>query len=171
MLSRVIFFLRLLKGGGGLKRPRDPPSFPPAKKVGNNILKSRIFDVVSLNETKLDKSYPNSFYSNNDYLIIRKDKSRREKGLIVFIRKEYEVIKIDLGETEEIDIDYIYFQLIFHDYHLQFQLMYHHSYIQYLILIYLSNVTRFGEISSLWQHFNRLWENFDMVLIWYLVNF
>ena len=41
----------------------------------------------------------------------------------------------------------------------------------YLILMYLSNVTRFGEISPLWQHFNRLWENFDMVLIWYLVNF
>jgi hypothetical protein len=77
----------------------------------DNILKSRIFDIVSLNETKLDKSYPNSFYSNNDYFIFRKDKSRREKGLIVFIRKEYEVIKIDLGETEEFDIDYIYFQL------------------------------------------------------------
>ena len=42
---------------------------------------------------------------------------------------------------------------------------------RYLILMYLSNVTRFGEISPLWQHFNRLWENFDMVLIWYLVNF
>jgi hypothetical protein len=77
----------------------------------DNILNSKIFDIISLNESKLDSSFSKSFYLNIDYFILRRDKTRKEGGLIVFIRKEYEISKKDLGESNEFNIDYIYFQL------------------------------------------------------------
>ena len=40
-----------------------------------------------------------------------------------------------------------------------------------IVLFLASSVTRFGEISPLWQNFNSIWEIFGMVLIWYLANF
>ena len=33
-----------------------------------------------------------------------------------------------------------------------------------------SSVTRFGEIVSLWQNVNNVWDNLIMVLVWYLAN-
>ncbi len=77
----------------------------------DDILVSKIFDIVSLNETKLDNTIPNSFYSNVDYLAVRRDKTSKEGGLIIFIKKEYLISKNDIGITNEFKIDYIYIQL------------------------------------------------------------
>jgi hypothetical protein len=38
----------------------------------DKILKLKKFDIVPLNETKLDKNKPTSFYQNSDYDIIRR---------------------------------------------------------------------------------------------------
>ena len=65
---------------------------------------------VSLNETKLDSSFPASFYKNIDYVILRRDKTRSEGGLIVFIKKEYNIVKRDIGDSN-FKLDYLYFQL------------------------------------------------------------
>jgi hypothetical protein len=43
--------------------------------------------------------------------MLRRDKSRKECGLLVFIKKEYEITKRDLGDLNEFKIDYIFFQL------------------------------------------------------------
>jgi hypothetical protein len=43
--------------------------------------------------------------------MLRRDKSRKECGLLVFIKKEYEITKRDLGDFNEFKIDYIFFQL------------------------------------------------------------
>jgi hypothetical protein len=43
--------------------------------------------------------------------MLRRDKSKKECGLLVFIKKEYEITKRDLGDLNEFKIDYIFFQL------------------------------------------------------------
>jgi hypothetical protein len=64
------------------------------------ILKTEIFDIVSLNETKLDDSFP-------IYILVRRDKSRNEGGLLFMIKKDYKIIHQDIGESNEFKIDYI----------------------------------------------------------------
>ena len=54
----------------------------------DNIL-SLNYEIVMLNETKLDSSIPNAFYKNVNYNIIRLDRTRNGGGIIVFIRREY----------------------------------------------------------------------------------
>ena len=77
-----------------------------------HILNSRIFDLILLNETKLDSTYPHSFIRSNHYTIIRRDKTTKEGGLIVFIRKEYKIISFDVGSNSEFNLEYIHFQLL-----------------------------------------------------------
>ena len=47
------------------------------------------YDILTLNETKLDSAIPHSFYKNSNYNQIRLDRTRRGGGIIVFIRREY----------------------------------------------------------------------------------
>ncbi|RNA02458.1 RNA-directed DNA polymerase from mobile element jockey-like [Brachionus plicatilis] len=73
----------------------------------DSILNLRQFDIVFLCETKLDDSFPNSFYKNDHYFIIRLDRSRHGGGLIVFIKNSLVVTKSVLLEKLEL----IYFQI------------------------------------------------------------
>ena len=48
-----------------------------------------------LNETKLDDEIPDSFYTNKHYNSIRRDRgSNRGGGVMVFIRIEYQIVKL-----------------------------------------------------------------------------
>jgi len=62
----------------------------------HQILKTQVFDIMFLNETKFDKFKPNSFYKNKNYTIIRRDRDyddefegNRGGGIIIFIKKQY----------------------------------------------------------------------------------
>ena len=72
------------------------------------LLKLNIFDLFSLNETKLDSTKPISFYKNKDYKIIRRDRCFDESlpksgggGLILFIKKQYKIISTFLASKYE----------------------------------------------------------------------
>ena len=66
------------------------------------------YDIVTLNETKLDSLVPHSFYSNSKYNILRLDRNRHGGGIIIFLRSEYEYITSPLT-----DIEAIYFRIKF----------------------------------------------------------
>lgn len=67
--------------------------------------------MLTLNETKLDYRTIDSSIKTNQYSILRRDNSSREGGLLVLIKKCYDIVKFDLGEANRFQIDYIYFQL------------------------------------------------------------
>lgn len=48
------------------------------------------FDVILLNETKLDKSIPESSIKSSNYKIIRHDRDRSGGGVLVCIRNGYQ---------------------------------------------------------------------------------
>ena len=75
----------------------------------DTILNTNVFDILCLNETKLDQTFPISFYVNHNYIILRNDKTRKEGGLIVFIKKEYNITVRDFGYLD--NFNYIFFQL------------------------------------------------------------
>ena len=64
----------------------------------------RVFTECFLeNETKLDDENPDSFDTNKHYNIIRRDSgSNRGRGVIVFIRKEYQIIKLVKHDSLEL---------------------------------------------------------------------
>jgi hypothetical protein len=73
----------------------------------DKILKLEKFDIVALNETKLDKNKPTSFYQNSDYDIIRRDRdfdenyaSKRGGGIMVFVKKHYKAKFIKAPDDE-----------------------------------------------------------------------
>ena len=70
------------------------------------ILNTKKFDLVFFCETKLDDTFPNSFYKNDYYYKIRLDRSRHGGGLIVFIKNSLLLTKSVLLEKMEL----IYFQ-------------------------------------------------------------
>ena len=76
------------------------------------IVKTGWFDIIMLNETKLDSTYPLSFYNNIHYYSLRKDKSTKESGLLIVIKKEYKLISSDYDINGQHQIDYIQFQLL-----------------------------------------------------------
>ncbi|CAF1069906.1 unnamed protein product, partial [Brachionus calyciflorus] len=74
----------------------------------DEILNLRVYDLVMLNETKLDSSVPDSFYVNNFYNIIRRDRiGKKGGGILVFFKKEYQ---LKLFEKHE-NLELIYCQL------------------------------------------------------------
>ena len=77
----------------------------------DTIAITQLFDIISLNETKLDSSFPGSFYRNQNYAMIRRDKTRQEGGLLILVKKEYKIIHYDIGETNDFKIDYIYLKI------------------------------------------------------------
>lgn len=73
----------------------------------DEILSRRFFDVVLLNETKLDTNLPQSFYINPFYNCIRRDRNRHGGGIMLFVRKEYVISK----STPSADFETIYLKL------------------------------------------------------------
>ena len=53
----------------------------------DEILGTSVFDLIMLNETKLDDGVPLSFYKHPDYNLIRLDRTRVGGGLLVLIKK------------------------------------------------------------------------------------
>ena len=51
------------------------------------ILTLEMYDIVLLNETKLDDTVPLCFYQNHQYKMFRRDRGRAGGGLLVFVRK------------------------------------------------------------------------------------
>ena len=47
------------------------------------------FDLITLNETKLDQTIPDSFFINSSYKMLRLDRNRNGGGIAILIRKEY----------------------------------------------------------------------------------
>ena len=72
------------------------------------ILNLRCFDIIMLNETKIDENTPLKFFMSMFYTCIRRDRTANGGGILVYIRKEYKIIK------QEVSVDYeiIYFQLL-----------------------------------------------------------
>ena len=62
----------------------------------HEILESSVFDIIGINETKLDYSTTDSFYSNSLYSVRRRDRtdsgSCRGGGLLVFVKKHIQII-------------------------------------------------------------------------------
>ena len=58
----------------------------------NEILKLKTFDIIVLNETKLDESTPASFLKSSNYGILRRDRNGNGGGVMVLYRKEYKII-------------------------------------------------------------------------------
>ncbi len=46
-------------------------------------------DIITLNETKLDDSIPNTFYNNISYNQIRSDRNRNGGGMLILIKNSY----------------------------------------------------------------------------------
>ena len=53
----------------------------------NDIISKNQFDIILLCETKLDNSTPFNVFNNSNYQLIRRDRSSRGGGLLVFIKK------------------------------------------------------------------------------------
>jgi len=66
----------------------------------------RLFDVISLNETKIDENTPDPFNSKF-YNIIRRDRTSSGGDVMIFIKNEYKVI----NQYESSDFEIIFFQL------------------------------------------------------------
>ena len=75
------------------------------------ILKTRKFDIILINETKLDETNPASFYKNIHYNILRRDRGGSSKGggILMFIRKEIKIVKAE----NSIDFEIISTTLLF----------------------------------------------------------
>ena len=72
------------------------------------ILNLRLFDIICLNETKIDSNTPNGFLSSKYYKCIRRDRTSNGGGILVYIKKEYTILK----QETSLDFEIIYFQLL-----------------------------------------------------------
>jgi len=69
----------------------------------DEILKTKQFDMLLINETRLDENVPNSFYSNINYSILRRDRlDNGGGGVMVFIKKQYNILEVKINEIEAI---------------------------------------------------------------------
>ena len=69
----------------------------------DEILNQARLDVFSINESKLDSFIPESWYKNIFYRCLRMDRNDKGGGgLLIFIRKEYVVKKLELTDFETI---------------------------------------------------------------------
>jgi exonuclease III len=84
-------------------------SFSNASKLDlTNILDLKVFDVVLLNETKLDSSITESFFQNQHYTLIRRDKNGNGGGIMIFLRNSLKVVQT----TASPDFESVYVKLI-----------------------------------------------------------
>jgi exonuclease III len=79
------------------------------EKMSNidRILALEMFDIVMLNESKLDDSVPLCFYINENYRIIRRDRGKAGGGLLLFVKKKYSISFIH----SSLEHEFIYFEL------------------------------------------------------------
>ncbi|CAF0992503.1 unnamed protein product [Brachionus calyciflorus] len=68
----------------------------------HSILNMKQFDIICFCETKIEDSYPNSFYKNDYYYKIRLDRSRHGGGLIIFIKNSFVLTKSVHPENTEL---------------------------------------------------------------------
>ncbi len=74
----------------------------------DEILRTKIVDVLFVSETFLDEDTPASFYKNVDYNIpLRRDRHKHGGGLLVFVRKGYAVKEVE----KSLDFESIAFSL------------------------------------------------------------
>lgn len=67
-----------------------------------SILDLANIDVIALNEIKLDESIPDKTFMHQKYNLLRKDRSARGGGLMIYIKKCYEVMDLNMSEDFEI---------------------------------------------------------------------
>ena len=72
------------------------------------ILMNREFDVICLNETKIDCNIPNKFFISKYYKCIRRDRTNNGGGILIYIKKEYSILK----QEASLDFEIIYFQIL-----------------------------------------------------------
>jgi hypothetical protein len=60
----------------------------------NQILELENFDLIFLNETKLDENIPISFFSPTNYNVLRRDRDRKKKGggVMVLVKKSLKLV-------------------------------------------------------------------------------
>jgi len=75
----------------------------------NEIVNLRKFDLISLNETKMDNKSPNPINSVV-YSILRRDRNGSGGGIMVFVRKEYKIVKQIC--SDELEVKEVKFRLI-----------------------------------------------------------
>ena len=65
------------------------------------------FDILTIQETKLDKSFPDSQFTIDDYNMFRQDRKKGGGGIMVYIRKSIPShrIRVKSNEVEAIVID------------------------------------------------------------------
>jgi hypothetical protein len=73
------------------------------------VLNLNLYDIIMINESKLDDSVPIDFYSNQYYRILRRDRGGTTKGggILVFVKKSIELL-FSFNSTE---FEFIYFEL------------------------------------------------------------
>jgi hypothetical protein len=76
------------------------------------ILQLKQYEIIFLNETKFDCFVPNSFYQNNYYDIIRRDRyfnedliGKKGGGIVIFIKKHYKIKFIKSLDMEFINLN------------------------------------------------------------------
>jgi hypothetical protein len=73
----------------------------------NVILDINCFDIIMLNETKIDASVPNSAFVNANYSLIRRDRDTHGGGVLIFIKKHLK----NLNSSTATDFELISIQL------------------------------------------------------------
>ena len=71
------------------------------------ILDKKLFDIIMLNESKLDETIPTKFTDHINYISLRRDRTRNGGGILIFIRREYKVYNINIHSK----IECIYFSI------------------------------------------------------------
>ncbi|RNA26201.1 reverse transcriptase [Brachionus plicatilis] len=56
-----------------------------------------LYDLISINETKLDDSIPSSFFSHPNYRNLRRDRLKDGGGVMVLVKKNIRVIKTEIS--------------------------------------------------------------------------
>jgi exonuclease III len=67
-----------------------------------SILNSLDFDIIALNEIKLDDSVPSKLYEHEKYNLIRRDRNSSGGGIMVYIKKCYSILDYESSTDYEI---------------------------------------------------------------------
>jgi hypothetical protein len=82
------------------------------------------FDIITLNETKLAPAVPLNYFSHPSFNLLRRDKTRREGGLVVLINKNLKIIDRNLGSYSKLNLEFIYFKLLINNKRINFVVCY-----------------------------------------------
>ena len=67
----------------------------------NDVISLGVYDIISINETKLDETVPISFFEYPKYTIIRRDRLRDGGGIMVLIKKNLKILKTEIFQHFE----------------------------------------------------------------------